>query len=231
MSAVADERLARARACAASVPDPEIPVVTLDDLGILRDVRDEGGRVVVELTPTYTGCPATRVIADDVRRALADGGFADAEVRMVLAPPWSTDWISADGRRKLRAYGIAPPGAAASAGVSFVRLVPRAGETAGASARGASASRPAPALAGVSAETPFSAVDAHRRAPSDPTSGTAVAAAVAATASGDTDAEIIECPRCGSADVERLSQHGSTPCKALYRCVACREPFDYFKPY
>lgn len=80
------DRLARARACAASVPDPEIPVVTLADLGILRDVRDEGGRVVVELTPTYTGCPATQVIADDVRRALAESGEPDAEVRTVLSP-------------------------------------------------------------------------------------------------------------------------------------------------
>lgn len=223
MSAVVDERLARARACAASVPDPEIPVVTLDDLGILRDVRDEGGRVVVELTPTYTGCPATRVIADDVRRALADGGFADADVRMVLAPPWSTDWISADGRRKLREYGIAPPGACVSQD-AVVRLVPRAARPGGSAGRAASSSD-------VSAETSFAAVDAHRRAPADPSSGTAAAAAVAATASTDADAETIECPRCGSADVERLSQHGSTPCKALYRCVACREPFDYFKPY
>jgi ring-1,2-phenylacetyl-CoA epoxidase subunit PaaD len=166
----ADARLARARACAAAVPDPEIPVVTLDDLGILRSVHDEGGRVVVELTPTYTGCPATQVIADDVRRALAEGGFDDAQVRLVLAPPWTTDWISEDGRRKLREYGIAPPGACAG-GTAVIRLVPRA-------------------------------------AP-----------------------ETIECPRCGSPDVERLSQYGSTPCKALYRCVACREPFDYFKPY
>jgi ring-1,2-phenylacetyl-CoA epoxidase subunit PaaD len=214
MDPATDERLARARACAASVPDPEIPVVTLEDLGILRDVRDEGGRVVVELTPTYTGCPATRVIADDVRRALADGGFADADVRMVLAPPWSTDWISDDGRRKLREYGIAPPGAVVSSGVAVMRLVPRA--------KGS---------ADVSAETSFAAVDAHRRAPTDASSGTAAAAAVAATASAAVDAEAIACPRCGSADVERLSEHGSTPCKALYRCVACREPFDYFKPY
>jgi ring-1,2-phenylacetyl-CoA epoxidase subunit PaaD len=165
-----DERLARARACAASVPDPEIPVVTLDDLGILREVRAEGARVVVELTPTYTGCPATQVIADDVRRALADGGFDDADVRVVLSPAWTTDWISADGRRKLREYGIAPPGARSRDGASVMRFVPRASET-------------------------------------------------------------IACPRCGSSDVERLSEYGSTPCKSLYRCVACREPFDYFKPY
>jgi ring-1,2-phenylacetyl-CoA epoxidase subunit PaaD len=205
MSAILDERLARARACAASVPDPEIPVVTLEDLGILRDVRDESGRLVVELTPTYTGCPATAVIADDVRRALADGGFSGADVRMVLSPPWTTDWISAEGRRKLREYGIAPPGARAGDGV--VRLMPRR-----------SAPRPA-------AQAPVPT------AGSRPGSAVAAAAAVAATATRPVVAESIDCPRCGSADVERLSEHGSTPCKALYRCLACREPFDYFKPY
>jgi len=204
MSAIPDPRLARARACAASVPDPEIPVVTLEDLGILREVRDEDGRIVVELTPTYTGCPATRVIADDVRRALAQGGFPDADVRTVLAPPWSTDWISADGRRKLREYGIAPPGAAAPGGGATVRWMPRG---------------PRPP---VPQPVPGTAPTA---------SGTAAAAAIAATASPAGGAESIACPRCGSAAVERLSEHGSTPCKALYRCLACREPFDYFKPY
>ena len=167
------ERLARASALAAAVPDPEIPVVTLEDLGILRSVAEEDGRVVVVLTPTYTGCPATQVIADDVRRALSEAGIADAEVRLTLSPPWTTDWISAEGRRKLREYGIAPPGGDAPVGGSVLRFVPRA------------------RLAG----------------------------------------ETIDCPRCGSSNVERLSQYGSTPCKALYRCIACREPFDYFKPY
>jgi ring-1,2-phenylacetyl-CoA epoxidase subunit PaaD len=161
-------RLDRARAAAAAVPDPEIPVVTLADLGILRDVREEDGRMVVELTPTYTGCPATQVIADDVRRALAGAGVEDATVRTVLSPPWSTDWITAEGRRKLREYGIAPPAGDAPAGAAVLRFVPRM---------------------------------------------------------------TIACPRCDSRDVERLSEYGSTPCKALYRCVACREPFDYFKPY
>jgi ring-1,2-phenylacetyl-CoA epoxidase subunit PaaD len=170
----ADAPLARAHALAAAVPDPEIPVVTLEDLGILRSVSREGPRLVVVLTPTYTGCPATQVIADDVRQALASGGFDDVDVRLTLSPPWTTDWISADGRRKLREYGIAPPGHAAATGVSVIRFSPRA--------------------------TP-------------------------ATTAG------IACPRCGAADVERLSEYGSTPCKALYRCVACREPFDYFKPY
>lgn len=172
-SAPADTELARARRCAAAVPDPEIPVLTIDDLGILREVGRDDGHVVVTLTPTYTGCPATEVIADDVRAALAAGGFEGAQVRFTLSPPWTTDWISEAGRRKLREYGIAPPGRAA--GATVLRFVPRA-------------ARAAPA-------------------------------------------EALACPRCGSADVERLSEHGSTPCKALYRCVACREPFDYFKPY
>lgn len=174
----ADAGLVRARELAASVPDPEIPAVTLEDLGILRSVSREDGRIVVMLTPTYTGCPATQVIADDVRRALADGGFPDADVRLTLAPPWTTDWITPRGRDRLREYGIAPPGACAG-GTAVLRFVPRR-TTAGATA--------------------------------DAT-------------------ETIACPRCGSAAVERVSEYGSTPCKALYRCAACREPFDYFKPY
>ena len=185
----ADAELARARACAAAVPDPEIPVLTLEDLGILREVAREGARIVVTLTPTYTGCPATEAIAEDVRAALAAGGFGDAAVRTTLSPPWTTDWISEDGRRKLREYGIAPPGRAAGAAV--LRFVPRGARGAADAAPGRTAAVPAPAEA----------------------------------------AETIACPRCGSGRVERLSEHGSTPCKALYRCVACREPFDYFKPY
>ena len=161
----------RARALVAAIPDPEIPVVTLAELGILRDVREEAGRVVVTLTPTYTGCPATRFIEEQVREALAAGGFAGAQVRTTLSPAWTTDWISEDGRRKLREFGIAPPAHDAPPATAVIRFAPR----------------PAPA-------------------------GPA-------------------CPRCASADVERLAEHGSTPCKALYRCLACREPFDYFKPY
>ncbi len=167
-----EQRLARARAIAASVPDPEIPVVTLDDLGILREVRSVDETIVVTLTPTYTGCPATQVIQQDVRDALAAAGFPGAEVHITLSPPWTTDWISEDGRRKLREYGIAPPGAAAR-------------------------------------EPQGSVIRFLERAPAPPPS----------------------CPRCGAADTERIAEHGSTPCKALYRCVACREPFDYFKPY
>ena len=167
-----DTELARARACAAAVPDPEIPVLTLEDLGILRDVAREGARIVVTLTPTYTGCPATEAIAEDVRTALAVAGFGDAAVRTTLSPPWTTDWISAEGRRKLREYGIAPPGPVQADGAVPLKFMPR---------------RPG---------------------------------AVAA----------VECPRCGSARTERLSAFGSTACKAMYRCLACREPFEHFKP-
>ena len=180
----ADALLARARELAAAVPDPEIPAVTLEDLGILRSVHREDERVVVVLTPTYTGCPATQVIADDVRQALADGGVADADVRLTLSPPWTTDWITPRGRERLREYGIAPPGACAG-GTAVLRFVPRG----------------------------------------------AVRTAAAADAPTDVQTETIACPRCDSAEVERVSEYGSTPCKALYRCTACREPFDYFKPY
>jgi ring-1,2-phenylacetyl-CoA epoxidase subunit PaaD len=101
--------LAAAREIAAAVPDPELPMVTVADLGILRDVAAEDGRLVVTITPTYSGCPALREIAHDLRRRLGQAGFAEVTVRTALAPAWSSDWITAAGRRKLRAAGIAPP--------------------------------------------------------------------------------------------------------------------------
>jgi ring-1,2-phenylacetyl-CoA epoxidase subunit PaaD len=182
-----DAQVARARTRVAAIPDPEIPVVTLEDLGILRDVWMEGERLVVSLTPTYTGCPATQVIAQDVRDALAAEGFGDAVVRVELSPPWTTDWISDDGRRKLREYGIAPPARAADGG-------------------GCPIPRPAH---GHGREEVLRFVPRASDAQLDP----------------------MACPQCGSTSVERLSEYGSTPCKALYRCIDCREPFDYFKPY
>lgn len=103
--------LAAARSAAGAVPDPELPVVTIDDLGILRDVSlDDSGHVVVTITPTYSGCPAMDTIRTDVAAALTDAGFPDSTIRTVLAPAWTTDWISAAGRERLRAAGIAPPG-------------------------------------------------------------------------------------------------------------------------
>lgn len=158
-----DLEVARAHAAAAAVPDPEIPVVDLADLGILRGVaRGDDGRIVVRLTPTYSGCPATLAIRLAVETALADTGIVGARVETVLSPAWSTDDITAEGRSKLRAYGIAPP-------------VGKAGRA---------------ALFGL---------------------------------------EQAVCPRCGSANTEQISAFGSTPCKSLWRCRACREPFDQFK--
>ena len=151
---VASDRLSRARAAAAGVPDPEIPALTIDDLGMLCDVQLLGDTVQVDITPSYLGCPATLPIAQDVQAALARAGFPHARVRTVLAPPWSSDRITAEGRRKLAACGIAPPDR--------------------------SALRPA-------------------------------------------------CPHCGSGETELLSAFGATPCKALHRCLACREPFEAFK--
>ena len=160
-----------------TVPDPEVPALSVRDLGIVRDVfcGAEGTQVV--LTPTYSGCPATEVISDSVRQALQDAGFGPVSVTLRRAPAWTTDWISDEGRRKLREYGIAPPGPVDD----------------GASGCGASSSR----------------------------SG---AAPIRIRPRG------VECLRCGSAQTERLSAFGSTACKAMYRCLACREPFEYFKP-
>ncbi|MBN9409638.1 MAG: phenylacetate-CoA oxygenase subunit PaaJ [Burkholderiales bacterium] len=167
--------IAHARAIAGAVPDPEIPVVTLDDLGILRDVRLAADGVLdVVLTPTYSGCPATEQIAADVQAALADAGWR-SRVLTQLAPAWTTDWIRPAARQRLADYGIAPPHRA------FV------GEA-----------------------------------------GTAVPLRPARR---DIPADAVACPRCGSHDTTETSHFGSTACKALYRCLACLEPFDYFKPY
>jgi ring-1,2-phenylacetyl-CoA epoxidase subunit PaaD len=135
-----------------AVPDPEIPAVSVVDLGIVRDVKWQANELVVTVTPTYSGCPATTVIGRDIVAALRSHGLTDVRLETRLSPPWSSEWVSAKGREQLRQFGIA--------------------------------SGPAPV-----------------------------------------------CPRCGAAQPERLSQFGSTPCKALYRCQSCREPFDYFKPF
>ena len=131
-----------------AVPDPEIPVLSVVDLGIVRRVASD--RIVI--TPTYTGCPATQVIERDIRAALDAAGYRHVRIETVLSPPWTTDWISAEGREKLRRYGIAPP-----------------------------------------------------------------------------SRQEVRCPQCGSADTREISRFGSTPCKALWRCRSCAEPFDLFK--
>jgi len=163
VTTVADLELARALDAASNVPDPEVPCVTVADLGILRSVaRDDTGQIVVRLTPTYSGCPAITAIEMAVEAALLDARV-EARVERVITPAWTTDWISAEGREKLRAYGIAPP-------------------------VGSSGGRRA-----------FFSEDA------------------------------IACPRCGSSRTSKISEFGSTACKAHYRCDACAEPFDYFK--
>ncbi|QMU97546.1 phenylacetate-CoA oxygenase subunit PaaJ [Microbacterium esteraromaticum] len=113
---------AYAREIAARVTDPEIPVLTIDDLGVLRDVRLDGERVTVDITPTYSGCPAMDAIRDDIVLALTAEGFPDVEVRLVLSPAWTTDWMSEEGRRKLVEYGIAPPSGRAAHRDGPIRL-------------------------------------------------------------------------------------------------------------
>lgn len=163
----ASPRIEHAWRVLGDVLDPEVPALSVVDLGIVRDVVDHGDAIEVVVTPTYSGCPATEVIEQNIRGALEAAGFASVRMSLRRAPAWTTDWISAEGRRKLCEYGIAPPGRAdASQGVP-IRLVRR---------------------------------------------------------------EAVACPRCGSAHTERLSAFGATACKALYRCIRCREPFEHFKP-
>ena len=156
----------------AQVEDPEIPVLSVVDLGIVRDVRWSGEEVdsecVVTITPTYSGCPATEVIAQSIRDTLKAQGLPRVRLETQISPAWTTDWLSDDGRRKLREYGIAPPTEQAIA-ISSIGRGPR----------------PAP--------------------------------------------KAVACPRCNSEHTEQTSQFGSTPCKALYRCLDCLEPFDSFK--
>jgi len=152
----------RAWDAAAGVVDPEIPVLTIADLGVLREVTVGADGVEVAITPTYSGCPAMNMIALDIEMALARAGIADVKVRTVLSPAWTTDWMTEEGRRKLKEYGIAPPEKGAGRRALF-------------------------------------------------------------------GAHTVACPQCGATDTELLSEFGSTSCKALWRCRACREPFDYFK--
>jgi ring-1,2-phenylacetyl-CoA epoxidase subunit PaaD len=153
------------------VLDPEVPVLSVRDLGIVRDVIDHGRELEVVLTPTYSGCPATEVIEQSVLAAIEADGLGPARATLRRAPAWTTDWISEEGRRKLREYGIVPPCAVA------------------------------PAQAGAQSILVF-----HRKQ------------------------QALTCPHCGSSHTERLSAFGSTACKALHRCLDCREPFEHFKP-
>jgi len=154
--------LERARAAAAAVTDPELPPLTIDDLGILRGVRLDDGTIEVAITPTYSGCPAMREISQAIEAAVRETGAAKVRVRLVLTPAWTTDWLTDAGRRKLLDLGIAPP---------------------------------------------------------EPGQGTEALFGQPA----------VTCPRCHSPNTERISAFGSTACKALHRCLNCREPFEAFK--
>ena len=149
----------------AEIPDPEIPVISIVDLGILRkvDVRNEK-EVVITITPTYSGCPAMRMIEDEIKSALKKQGFEKVEIQTTLSPAWTTDWLSEDAKERLRKYGIAPPEKTSVDKNTLLGKVKK-----------------------------------------------------------------VACPQCGSSDCEMISQFGSTACKALYRCLSCKEPFDYFK--
>lgn len=146
-----------------TVKDPEIPVISVVDLGIVRDVRPGEHGLEVVITPTYTGCPATKQIEHDIRAALDQAGFGAVGLVTELKPAWTTDWITVEGREQLRQFGIAPPEGKPGKRALF----------------------------------------------------------------GATDA--VQCPHCGSHQTEMVSEFGSTACKALWRCNACGEPFDYFK--
>ncbi|MGI5196497.1 1,2-phenylacetyl-CoA epoxidase subunit PaaD [Streptomyces sp. CA-288835] len=173
---------------AGSVPDPELPVLTLEELGVLRAVHVRGGGAVeVELTPTYTGCPALEAMSADIERVLYAHGVPEVTVQTVLSPAWTTDDISDEGRRKLREFGIAPPRTQRAAGPVPISLGPTR----------------------TAAHTPGGVAEA--RAAAGPV------------------ADPVRCPHCGSADTELLSRFSSTACKALRRCLSCREPFDHFK--
>jgi len=163
------------------VPDPEIPVLSVVDLGIIRAVDEspDGRSVTVTVTPTYSGCPATEVIMRDVRTAL-EASYDVVDVQTQLSPAWTTDWLSETGREKLHGFGIAPPSHLTNVIISGPEIGRR---------------------------PPGSPEVDHVRERSRP------------------DA----CPRCGSGDVEEIAAFGSTPCKALWRCTSCKEPFDYMK--
>lgn len=172
-----------------TVPDPELPALSVCELGMIRDVRESAGTLEIVFTPTYAGCPATEVIERAVGEALQGAGLGPTRVLRRLSPPWTTDWIDDEGRRKLRANGIAPP---------------------------LSVAQPATAPKPANAPDPEPA--------SEPAS---VPGCRFGRAHVDTQPPA--CPRCGSTHTEKLSAFGATPCKALYRCVSCREPFEYVK--
>jgi len=146
------------------VKDPEVPVLSIIDLGIVRSVNTSNDQVAVNITPTYSGCPAMDVIQMDIRLKLLEKGYKNIIISQSLSPAWTTDWMTEEGKRKLKAYGIAPP----------------------------------------NPKQQFCSTEMFQQ-------------------------EAVQCPRCNSFHTEVISRFGSTACKALYRCLDCKEAFDYFK--
>lgn len=165
MKLISDISIEKVRAMLEEVTDPEVPVLTINDLGIVRDITLDGDKVEVTITPTYSGCPALDMIAANIRMTLLSYGFAAVEVRNVISPAWTTDWMSEKGKQKLKEFGIAPP----------------------------------------NAKPQFCHTNYF------------------------TENEAVQCPHCDSWNTRRISEFGSTACKALYQCNDCQEPFDYFK--
>lgn len=203
---------------AGAVLDPELPVLTLRELGVVRAVHvQEAGGVEVELTPTYTGCPAIEAMSTDIEQALHARGYEEVAVRRVLAPAWSTDDITSEGRRKLREFGIAPPRVRTAGDPVEVRLGPTRGTE---PERRGPASETAPGSREPASETASGSGESQApHKPPEAFSGTAAWA----------PEPPVPCPHCGSEDTELLSRFSSTACKALRRCRVCREPFDHFK--
>jgi ring-1,2-phenylacetyl-CoA epoxidase subunit PaaD len=146
------------------VKDPEVPVLSILDLGIVRSIKTEGNQIQITITPTYSGCPAMDVISMDVRLKLLEHGYKNIEIIQSLSPAWTTDWMSEEGKRKLKEFGIAPP----------------------------------------NPKQQFCKEEMFQQ-------------------------EAVQCPLCNSYHTERISQFGSTACKAIYQCNECKETFDYFK--
>ncbi len=193
--------VSRARVLAASVPDPEIPVITIDELGILRDVQavpfgdasmagPQGYIIEITITPTYSGCPAVDQIRDDILAEM-DAEDIPARIKTSLAPAWTTDWMSEAAKRKLQNYGIAPPQHLSSehrsdhTQINVIQFTPKS-------------------IASRANNTPGNSLFSSQN---------------------------IICPHCKSNNTTETSHFASTACKALYKCLDCLEPFDYFKPY
>jgi len=208
-------------AIAGAVPDPELPVLTLSELGVVRAVHvQDAGAVEVDLTPTYTGCPAIETMTADIEQALRAQGIREVTVRRVLTPAWSTDDITEEGRRKLLEFGIAPPRVRGTAGPVPVEL----GPTRGPGSAGARSAGPGTPSAGLTSRDGW---EPSADAPN--TSHPSRSGHTPLTHPAAPEDTPVPCPHCSSPDTELLSRFSSTACKALRRCRACLEPFDHFK--